>query len=167
MSTSAFTTLFKATGSDKISLGTLGYIRARNRQRAYSLIVGLFKKSGLTQVELAKRLGRGTDVISRLLSRPGNWELDTFSDLLFGISGSLASFGAPQPLTSAAIMRRKTESIGSGNIMTLRHNKPSFQSQPTATSPNANVKRTESVQLVLSKGNSNDVVDAAVFGAAA
>jgi transcriptional regulator with XRE-family HTH domain len=98
MSTSRTTVLSKPEGSNKISLGTLGYIRARNRQRAYNLVIREFKKSGLTQADLARRLGKAAEVVSRLLSRPRNWELDTFSDLLFAISGAVPRFDTDYPL---------------------------------------------------------------------
>jgi len=104
--------LSKPIGSDKISVGTLGYVRARNRQRAYDLVVRELKKSGITQAELARRLGKGQDAVSRLLSRPGNWELDTLSDLLFAISGSVPRFSADDPqsaASSAASRRAKSE----------------------------------------------------------
>jgi hypothetical protein len=132
MSTSPLADLFRPTGSEKISLGTLGYVRARNRQRAYNLIVKEFKKSGLSQVDLAKRLGKGTDVICRLLSRPGNWELDTFSDLLFGICGSLANFVAPQPLSASgtAKVRKPNDLVTVASIQDVQ----TIQSQPTAVS---------------------------------
>ena len=97
MTTSRTSVLSKPIGSDKISVGTLGYVRARNRQRAYDLVVRELKKSGITQAELARRLGKGQDAVSRLLSRPGNWELDTLSDLLFAISGSVPCFSADDP----------------------------------------------------------------------
>jgi hypothetical protein len=113
MTTSRTSALSKPTGSDKISVGTLGYVRARNRQRAYDLVVQELKKSGITQAELARRLGKGQDAVSRLLSRPGNWELDTLSDLLFAISGSVPRFSADDPLAarpaSPAVPRSKSE----------------------------------------------------------
>jgi hypothetical protein len=100
MSTSQTTGLSKPTGSTKISLGTLGYICARNRQRAYDLVIKEFKKSGLTQADLARRLDKGAEVISRLLSRPRNWELDTFSELLFAISGAVVTYSLAYPLAA-------------------------------------------------------------------
>jgi hypothetical protein len=113
MTTSRTSALSKPTGSGKISVGTLGYVRARNRQRAYDLVVRELKKSGITQSELARRLGKGQDAVSRLLSRPGNWELDTLSDLLFAISGSVPRFSADDPLAarpaSVGVPRAKSE----------------------------------------------------------
>jgi hypothetical protein len=103
MSTSQQTPgLLKPAGTNKISTGTLGYIRARHRQRAYDLLVKEFKKSGITQADLARRLDKPREVISRLLARPGNWESDTFSDMIFAISGAIVSFGADYPLTEQA-----------------------------------------------------------------
>ena len=59
-----------------------------------------FVKSRLSQADLARRLGRGTDVVCRLLGGPGNWTLDTISDLLFAISGAAPVFGVEHPLNS-------------------------------------------------------------------
>jgi transcriptional regulator with XRE-family HTH domain len=98
MITSQTTTLFKLAGDDKISLGTFGYLNGRTQQRAYSLVIREFKKSGLSQAALAARLGKGADVVSRLLRRPRNWELNTFSELLFAISGAVPTFGVTYPL---------------------------------------------------------------------
>ena len=56
------------------------------------------KRSGLTQKELGQRLGKAPEIISRLLARPGNWEADTFAELLFGISGAVASYRSEHPL---------------------------------------------------------------------
>jgi len=98
MSASQITGLSKPTAADKISLGDLGYVNARNRQRAYNLVIKEFKKSGLTQAALAARLGKNADVVCRLLGRPRNWELDTFSSLLFAISGAVPTYDVIYPL---------------------------------------------------------------------
>jgi len=146
MSTSPLADLFRPTGSEKISIGTLGYVRARNRQRAYSLIIREFKKSGLSQAGLAKRLGKGTDVICRLLSRPGNWGLDTFSDLLFGICGSLANFGAPHPIPASVVTTvRKPDDL---MTITRVHDVPSIQSQPSAVSLSKRKTEPEKAKLI-------------------
>jgi transcriptional regulator with XRE-family HTH domain len=85
------------TDSNKISQGDLGYVCARNRQRAFNLVIREFKKSGITQAELARRLGKTPEVVSTLLSRPRNLELDTFSELMFAISGAIPSYGVEYP----------------------------------------------------------------------
>ena len=102
MSTSATSALSKPEGINKISTGTLAYIRARNKHRTYNLVIREFKKSGLTQADLAKRLGKAPEVISRLLARPRNWEMDTFSDLLFAISGAVPRYELDRPLDAVA-----------------------------------------------------------------
>jgi hypothetical protein len=92
------TGLPRPTADEKISLGTFGYINARNRQRAYDIVIKELKKSGLTQAALASRMGKSADVVCRLLSRPQNWESDTFSSLLFAISGAIPKYGVTYPL---------------------------------------------------------------------
>jgi hypothetical protein len=99
MSTSQTTTgLSRPTTDEKISLGTLGYINARNRQRAYDIVIKEFEQSDLTQATLASRLGKSPEVVCRLLSRPQNWESDTFSNLLFAISGAIPRYALDYPL---------------------------------------------------------------------
>jgi hypothetical protein len=40
----------------------------------------------LTQAELARRIGKRPEVVNRMLGSPGNWRIDTISDLLVGIA---------------------------------------------------------------------------------
>jgi hypothetical protein len=99
MNTSRATTaLAEPVGSETVPIGTFGYFQARNRYRAYSLVLEAFKNSGLSQADLARRLGRAPEVVCRLLSGPGNWGMDTFSDLLFAIAGETPVYGKERPL---------------------------------------------------------------------
>ena len=100
MNTSQDFTLCEPTGTDKIDVATLGYMRARNRHRLYDLVVGEFERSELTQADLARRLGKKPEIVCRLLAAPGNWQLDTVSDLLFAISGAEASYEIAHPLSA-------------------------------------------------------------------
>src|SRR6476660_7210005 len=95
----------KPDGTKKIPTGTLGYFRARNKHRMYDVVVKEFKRSGLTQADLARRLGLGTDRVCRLLGGPGNWTLDTGSDLPFAISGAEPMYSLAFPLDRAASNR--------------------------------------------------------------
>lgn len=88
-------------GAVQIPLGTLGYFRGRNRWRIYGLVLNEFKKSDLSQAELARRMGKRPEVISRLLGAPGNWGLDTVSDILFAISGAEPSYSVTYPLDAS------------------------------------------------------------------
>lgn len=98
MNTSRTTTLSKPTGEERIPIASLGYMRARNKHRLYTLVIREFKKSRISQTTLARRLGKGTDVVCRLLAAPGNWQLDTISDLLFAISGTEVAYDVSYPL---------------------------------------------------------------------
>ena len=81
---------------------TLAYFRQRQRDRLFDLVHAEFRKSGLTQAELARRMGRRPEVVSRMLGAPGNWRLDTVSDLLFAISGAEAAFTTRYPMAESA-----------------------------------------------------------------
>jgi len=67
----------------------LAYFRARLSNRLHELVLATFlraeKQDGLTRAELAKRVGRGPEQISRWFASPGNWEIATVSDLLLGM----------------------------------------------------------------------------------
>lgn len=64
----------------------------------YELVVSEFQKSRITKATLARRLGKRPEIISRLLGAPGNWTLNTVSDLLFAISGGEPEYGVRHPL---------------------------------------------------------------------
>lgn len=74
---------------EPIPIGKLAYFRERFRDRLYELVVEEFLKkeeSGLTRAEVARRIGRRPEQITRWLGAPGNWTLETVSDLLLAIS---------------------------------------------------------------------------------
>jgi len=98
MSISPTSILSKPEGSNKVPTSTFAYLRARFRHRVYTLIIGLFKKSALSQADLARRLGYDPAQLSRLLSGPGNLTLDTISDILFAIGGLELGISVSDPL---------------------------------------------------------------------
>jgi hypothetical protein len=103
MTTSPATSMLsKPTGNDPIPIGTLGYFSARHRHRVHSLVLREFKKSKLSQADLARRLRKSPDVICRLLGAPGNWTLDTVSNLLFAIGGGEPTTDIAYPLDQPA-----------------------------------------------------------------
>lgn len=71
----------------------LVYFRVRLKQRLYSFLLTKFeeleKKRDFTKAQLARRIGRGPDQISRWFGNPGNLELNTVSDLLLGMQKEL------------------------------------------------------------------------------
>jgi hypothetical protein len=60
------------------------------RMEIYEEVLAAFREAAISQATLAKRLGKRPEQISRLLSGPGNWTIDTAAELLFAIDGSLA-----------------------------------------------------------------------------
>ena len=74
-----------------LSAGTRAYFQERLRGRLYDLVmdqVEKYRERGGTRADLAKRVGKRPEQITRWLSGPGNLTLDTLSDLLLGLSGA-------------------------------------------------------------------------------
>ena len=69
-----------------IPAGKLAYFRARLRNALYDVVVSEFIKQregvGLKKNDLARRIHRRPEQMTRWLSTPQNWTLDTVSDLL-------------------------------------------------------------------------------------
>jgi hypothetical protein len=72
----------------------LAYFRARLKNRLYDYVASRLiaeRQSGtrsVSQSDLAKRLSKKPEQITRWLGAPGNWTLETLSDLLLAISGN-------------------------------------------------------------------------------
>jgi hypothetical protein len=64
---------------------------------ALTLVMREFKKAGISRATLARRLGKRPEQVSRLLGGPGNWTLDTVSDLLFAINGAEPEYATRYP----------------------------------------------------------------------
>lgn len=84
--------LSEVLNGERIPLGTLSYFRERFRDRLYDLVMEEFLKqnteTGLTRAEVARRIGRRPEQITRWFGAPGNWTLETVSDLMLAISKS-------------------------------------------------------------------------------
>jgi hypothetical protein len=78
-----------ASQSATIPLGKLAYLSERARNNLYAFVVKKFREKerlGFTKAQLARRIGYDSARINKLLAAPGNWTLDTVSDLLVGIA---------------------------------------------------------------------------------
>jgi len=86
--------LSEISGGNAIPEAKLAYLEQRVLNSFYAFVVEKFldekKRSGLTQAGLARRINRGTDVVSRWLASPSNWQISTVARLLVGISGDEA-----------------------------------------------------------------------------
>jgi hypothetical protein len=98
-----------------IPLEKRAYFHARFRNRIYSFILDKFiekeRREGLTKAELARRIGRKPEIITRLLGAPGNWTLETVSDLLLGIAGEELDIG------SSSLLNRTSRNIDAFGLL--------------------------------------------------
>ncbi|MCO5065922.1 MAG: hypothetical protein M9924_16110 [Rhizobiaceae bacterium] len=87
---------------DMISGVDLSYIKTRNRLSAFNAVHTEFRKSGLSQKQLAMKLNdMDQGRLSKLLGAPGNWTLDTVAELLWATSGARLAYTLDYPLKKA------------------------------------------------------------------
>jgi hypothetical protein len=94
----------------EIPRSRLVYLRARLRNRIYNLVVSEFQRQHGKKADLASRIGRDPAQITRWLSSPSNWTLDTISDLM-------AAMGT-EPGLSIALLSEKYK--GKDNSVAIR-----------------------------------------------
>lgn len=73
-----------------VPLETRLYFRERLRRRLHDLVLNEFAKleaEGFTRAQLGRRVGKTPAQITRYLGGPGDWTLDTVSDLLLAMGG--------------------------------------------------------------------------------
>jgi len=106
-------------------------MQTRNRLHVFTLVQTEFEKAGITQAELAGRLGKGTDQVCKMFSAPGNWTNDTISDYLWAISGAEIEYKVTYPLEKSARNHTQPEwldkrTITGTNRETLTRKQPSI-----------------------------------------
>ena len=120
--------LSKVLNGDKIPLGTLSYFRERFRDRLYDLVMEEFLKqdaeSGLTRAEVARRIGRRPEQITRWFGAPGNWTLETVSDLLLAVAQS------EPDVTLLPLEGRAVRNYRGQTLPTQRSNEPASSRPP-------------------------------------
>jgi hypothetical protein len=88
------------------------YFRQRQRKRFFQSVIAAFaaraEKYGLTKSDLAAALKKDRSQISRWFSGPGNWELDTISDMLLTMRCELdirvVALDEPDPISNADVV---------------------------------------------------------------
>ena len=122
---------------EKIPLRTLSYFRERFRDRLYDLVMEEFLKqdaeSGLTRAEVARRIGRRPEQITRWFGAPGNWTLETVSDLMLAVAQSEPN------VTLLPLEGRAVRNYRGQTLPTQRSNEPA-SSQPPRSAIEANDK---------------------------
>lgn len=93
--------LCEPVGTKPVSVGTLAYFAERLRNRVYEIVIDEFEASGVSKATLARRLRKNPSQLTRWLGAPGNWELDSISDVLFSIRGGELNFSVGHPLREA------------------------------------------------------------------
>ncbi|MGH7813214.1 MAG: helix-turn-helix domain-containing protein [Candidatus Binataceae bacterium] len=87
--TSFLSEILEGIGGKEIPPHQLAYFRVRLRNRIHDLVVSEFgrrqKVKKATKMDLARRIGREPAQITRWLSAPSNWTLDTISDLMIAM----------------------------------------------------------------------------------
>jgi hypothetical protein len=89
MTTSQTSFLSEILGNEPISSGKLAYFRGRLSNAIHALVLDEFARleneGRITRAELARRIGRRPEQVTRWLGSAGNWTIDTFSDLLLAM----------------------------------------------------------------------------------
>jgi hypothetical protein len=89
MTTSHRTLTTTTPTGDVLSAGDLAYFRERQSNRVYEAVFKAFVGAGITKADLARKLKKKPEQITRWLSGPGNWTLDTVSDLLLALGSEM------------------------------------------------------------------------------
>jgi len=81
--------LTEVLSGSQISVGTMAYFRAKLRYALHEVVLREFIKqedsNRINKAELARRIHKKPEQVSRWLGAPGNWTIDTVSDLLLGM----------------------------------------------------------------------------------
>lgn len=101
-----------------LSVGTLAYFRERFKNNLHSEFLSLFlaleKERKITRAELARRIDKEPAQITRYLGAPGNWTIDTVSDLF------LAMGYEPKVEYSQLFSKEQAKAKPTVNLLTLK-----------------------------------------------
>ncbi len=136
--------------------GKLAYFRERQRNRLYDLVVTSFlereKVDHLKKADIARILNKKPEQITRWLANPGNWTLDTVSDLMLAISGSELGFSR---VDLNQLSRRNSTQMDVLSEFGKNKYYFSVQNMPASTSNSAPIK-----QVIHEKKQIRELIDA-------
>ncbi|MBX9467051.1 MAG: hypothetical protein KL839_03985 [Rhizobium sp.] len=90
LSTSHQTSLLaEPEGDARIPAATLGYVTEMAREEVFDMIATACVEAGVQRSQIARRLGKDPATVTRLLSAPGNYTIDTVAEMLFAINGNM------------------------------------------------------------------------------
>jgi len=92
MTISAMPTVWTETGAERLSKRAIGYHRARLRGQLHQAVLREFVKAeagGLTKKRIAVSIHKSASQVTRWISSPGNWTINTLSDLLLSMGCQL------------------------------------------------------------------------------
>lgn len=93
MTMSPTTFLSEVLGSDPIAAGKVAYFRGRLSNELHQAVLNRFmqleRESGFSRADLGRRIGRKPEQITRWLGSPGNWTLETLSDMTLAMGCEL------------------------------------------------------------------------------
>lgn len=100
----------KPTDDEVLSVGMLAYFQSRLSNRIHELVleefISLESRGVISRTSLAKKIRKKPEQVSRWLGSPGNWTIETLSDLLLGM-------GLEPEMVVRTIVSQK-DSIGCG-----------------------------------------------------
>lgn len=102
MSVTTFTLSKPSQENSEIPAGVQAFVSEKLKNDLYDLVLHKFKESGISQSDLAARLGKDKALLSRQLSTPSNWTIDTIAKMLFAIDGSVLVLSTMDPDTPSA-----------------------------------------------------------------
>lgn len=85
MTTSQTQFLSEIVSGERIPDGKQSYFRTRLKNSFHDVVLTQFADLNINKADLARRLGKEPAQITRWLGSPGNWTLDTLSDILLGM----------------------------------------------------------------------------------
>lgn len=101
MSTSANTFSSEDFRADPIPRGLMAMMGRETCNKFFNIVLTKFEESKITKTELARRSGKTTPQITRWLSSPHNWTLETAGILYFAITGEEFVISGRKPFEQA------------------------------------------------------------------